>query len=177
MKDRLHQLIYRALRKLFKQKTKKFVHGKRFYSNSLIDTLFPELIEIGDEFISAPGSIVLAHDASPLFHKRKYRVEKTIIGNRVFLGANSVVLPGVTIGDNVIVGSGAIVTKDIPSNVVVAGNPARVISTVEEYLNKCNDQKTLYDVPLEINEILNEGDILNDIALNKLRVSVYKQLK
>lgn len=62
----------------------RFKHGQRFYSNSLIDTLFPELVEIGDDFISAPGSIILAHDASTLWHTGKYRVQKTKIGNRVF---------------------------------------------------------------------------------------------
>ena len=80
----------------------RFKHGQRFYSNSLIDTLFPELVEIGDDFISAPGSIILAHDASTLWHTGKYRVQKTKIGNRVFLGANSIILPGVVVGDDVI---------------------------------------------------------------------------
>ena len=79
----------------------RFKHGQRFYSNSLIDTLFPELVEIGDDFISAPGSIILAHDASTLWHTGKYRVQKTKIGNRVFLGANSIILPGVVVGDDV----------------------------------------------------------------------------
>lgn len=150
---------------------------KRFYSNSLIDTLFPDLVEIGDDFISAPGSIILAHDASTLFHAEKYRVEKTIIGNRVFLGANSVVLPGVNIGDDVIVGSGAIVTRDVPSGSVVAGNPARVISTVKEYIKKCESYNILYEIPAEVADCLAKGNPFNFEIQEKLRQKVYSCIK
>ena len=67
--------------------------------NSNIDAL-SELVEIGERFISAPGSIVLSHDASTITHSGKSRVEKTVIGDDVFLGANAVVLPGAKIGDD-----------------------------------------------------------------------------
>ena len=59
---------------------------------------------IGDDFISAPGSIILAHDASLVNKYGVYRLEPTNIGNRVFLGANATILPGVKIGDDVIIG-------------------------------------------------------------------------
>ncbi|HXR66039.1 MAG TPA: sugar O-acetyltransferase [Ktedonobacteraceae bacterium] len=52
------------------------------------------------------------------------------IGNRVWVGGRSVILPGVTIGDNAVIGAGSIVNKDVPANVVVAGNPARIIKTL-----------------------------------------------
>lgn len=81
--------------------------GNIKFHNSLIDTLVPEYVEIGDNFISAPGSIILAHDASLYLHIGKYRIEKTIIGNNVFLGANAVILPGVIVGNNVVIGAGA----------------------------------------------------------------------
>ena len=58
------------------------------------------------------------------------------IGDNVFIGAESVVLPGVTIGSNVIIGANSTVTHDIPDGSVAAGSPARVICTLEEYLNK-----------------------------------------
>lgn len=51
----------------------------------------------------------------------------TKIGRSCFIGANAIILPGVTIGDEVVVGSGAVVTKNVPSNCIVAGNPARII--------------------------------------------------
>ncbi|HRO75148.1 MAG TPA: DapH/DapD/GlmU-related protein [Crocinitomicaceae bacterium] len=117
--------------------------------NSTVDVL-SDLVEIGDKFISAPGSIILAHDASTIIHCGKSRVEKTIIGNNVFLGANAVVLPGVCIGDNVIIGAGSVVTKDVPSNMIAVGNPARVVSTVKEYIAKCKERGVLYEVTPEV---------------------------
>ena len=54
------------------------------------------------------------------------------IGNKVWIGANSVVLPGVTIGDNSVIGAGSIVTRDIPANVVAVGNPCRVLREITE---------------------------------------------
>lgn len=155
----------------------RFNHGRRFYSNSLIDTLFPEQIEIGDDFISAPGSIVLAHDASTLMYTNKYRVQKTKIGNRVFLGANSVVLPGVTIGDNVIVGSGAVVSKDIASNSVVAGNPARVICSVEEYIKKSEDRGILYSADPYFVEVIKQGLAIGEKECEQLRRFIYSQMR
>lgn len=58
------------------------------------------------------------------------------IGNNVYIGNNVLIMPGVTIGDNVVVGAGSVVTKSIPSNCVVAGNPAKYISSIEEYIDK-----------------------------------------
>lgn len=58
------------------------------------------------------------------------------VGNNVFIGINAILLPGIKIGDNSIIGAGAIVTRDVPSNSVVAGVPARVVSTVAEYEQK-----------------------------------------
>lgn len=125
--------------------------------NARIDALTPMLVEIGNDFISAPGAVVLSHDASTLFHTGRYRVEKTIIGNKVFLGANSVILPGVELGDNVIVGAGAVVTKSVSAGMVVAGNPARVICTVAEYLDKCEMRGVLYEPPSEFDVLRLDG--------------------
>ena len=130
-----------------KEKRIKYNIGNIKHHNSRIDALMPQFVTIGDNFISAPGSIILSHDASLFFHIGKYRVEKVIIGDNVFLGANSIVLPGVRIGNGAIVGAGAVVTKDVPDNTVVAGNPAKVICTVEEYIKKCSDKKVLYTPP------------------------------
>ena len=65
------------------------------------------------------------------------------IGDNVFIGADTVVLPGVSIGNNSVVGANSTVTKDIPANVVAAGNPAMVICTVDEYVarNKARMEK------------------------------------
>lgn len=170
-------MIKQIIRKLaLLRKSRGCIHGKRFYSNSLIDTLFPKLITIGDDFTSAPGSIILAHDASTFKHCKKYRAQKTTIGNNVFLGANAIVMPGINIGDNVIIGAGSIVTKDIPNNSVVAGNPARIISITEEYINKCHKRKILVDANEEFVALIRDGEKYDSADLDKLREYVYKQL-
>ena len=61
---------------------------------------------------------------------------KVVIGDWVYIGNNSLIMPGVTIGDHVLVAAGSIVTKSIPSNTVVGGNPARIICSLEEYKQK-----------------------------------------
>ena len=128
-------------------KSLEFNHGKNFNSNSIVDSLVPSLVTIGDDFISGPGSIILAHDASLVNKYGVYRLEPTTIGNRVFVGANATILPGVKIGDDVIVGAGAVVTRDVESGVVVAGVPAVVLGTVEDYRNNSEVRGVLYDVP------------------------------
>lgn len=94
------------------------------------------LIEIGDNVTMAPRVHVLCHDASTKKFLNYTKIGRVTIGNNVFIGAEVVVLPGVTIGNNVIVGANSTVTHDIPDNTVVAGTPAKVICTLEEYLNK-----------------------------------------
>ena len=68
------------------------------------------------------------------------KIGKIVVGNNCFIGHGAKIMPGVTIGDNVIVGACAIVTKDVPSNSVVAGIPARVICTIDDFYNKNKDK-------------------------------------
>lgn len=142
--------------------------------NSTVDVL-SELVHIGEGFISSPGSIILAHDASTIIHIGKSRVEETVIGKNVFLGANAVVLPGVKIGDNVIIGAGSVVTKDVPSGVVVGGNPARILSTVEAYLEKCQQRNVLYDVTERVLKKHGTGVKATVEETNELINSIYEQ--
>ncbi|MBO4996344.1 MAG: acyltransferase [Muribaculaceae bacterium] len=86
-----------------------------------LDKTHPKGINIGDESYVASGAIVFTHDFSRGIHCDTY------IGKRSFIGANAIIMCGVKIGDEVIVGSGSVVTKDVPSNCIVAGNPARII--------------------------------------------------
>lgn len=76
---------------------------------------------------------------------------KVRIGNYVYIGANSLIMPGVTIGDHVLVSAGSVVTKSIPSNMVVGGNPARIICTIEEYYNR-NKQYSISTKGIDRNE-------------------------
>lgn len=86
-----------------------------------LDKTNPKGIHIGEESYLASGAIVFTHDYSRGIHKNTY------IGKRCFIGANAIIMCGVNVGDEVIVGSGAIVTKDVPSNCIVVGNPAKII--------------------------------------------------
>jgi acetyltransferase-like isoleucine patch superfamily enzyme len=98
-----------------------------------IDSRRGEII-IGDNVSITAGCIVLSHSAveKRLNPNNPPRL-KTIIGDRVFIGVNSVILPGVQIGNNAIIGAGAVVTKDIPEGAVAVGNPARIIRYVNGY--------------------------------------------
>lgn len=86
-----------------------------------LDKANPKGIHIGEETYLASGARVLAHD----YCLKKYG--DTVIGRQCFIGTDSLILCGVKIGDHVIVGAGSVVTKDVPSNCIVAGNPAKVI--------------------------------------------------
>jgi maltose O-acetyltransferase len=82
------------------------------------------LISIGDETTLGPGVTILTHDAAPKLRTGYSRIAPVRIGARVFIGANTTILPGVTVGDDAIVGAGSVVRQDVPAGTVVAGNPA-----------------------------------------------------
>jgi acetyltransferase-like isoleucine patch superfamily enzyme len=88
-----------------------------------LDKTYPKGIHIGEESYFASGAIMFSHDFS-----RGLKID-TYVGKRCFIGANAILMAGVKIGDEVIIGSGAIVTKDLPSHSIAVGNPARVIKT------------------------------------------------
>ena len=88
-------------------------------------------ITIGDNVTLAPRVHILAHDSSTAYFLGKTRAATVTIGNDVFVGAGSIVLPGAHIGNRVVIGAGSVVTKDIPDNTVAAGNPAKVIRKLE----------------------------------------------
>lgn len=101
----------------------------------------PFLISIGDKVTVTSGVKFLTHDGSTwLFHdeegNRYQKYAPILIGNNVFIGVNSILLPGVTVGDNVVIGAGSTVTKDLPAYGVYAGSPARYICSFSEYEKK-----------------------------------------
>lgn len=121
--------------------------GTHFWAPNtlMIDLDRPWMIEIGEYCKITKGVTILQHDYSRSVLRRVYgdivaESRKTIIGNNVFIGMNATVLMGATIGDNVIIGAGAIVSGNVPNNCVVAGNPARVICTLDEYYKKRKDR-------------------------------------
>lgn len=138
--DYLKEVVYRlrgeyTTEKLIKMGMKV---GKNFgrLNGVILDPSHCWLIEIGDNVTMAPRVHVLCHDASTKQFLDYTKIGRVTIGNNVFVGAESVILPGVTIGDNVIIGANSTVTHDIPNNSVAAGTPARVLCTLEEYLDK-----------------------------------------
>ena len=112
--------------------------GKNFgrLNGVILDPSHCWLIEIGDDVTLAPRVHILCHDASTKTFMNYTKIGNVTIGNRVFIGAESVILPGVTIGDDVVIGANSTVTRDIPTNSVAVGSPARVICTLEEYIQK-----------------------------------------
>ena len=85
------------------------------------DIFFPELIELGEDCVIGYGATILAHE----YLINEYRIGRVRIGRKAVVGANSTVLCGVNIGDGAMVGAGAVVTDDVPSNTFVAGVPAK----------------------------------------------------
>ena len=112
--------------------------GKNFnrLHGVILDPAHCWLIEIGDNVTIAPRVHILCHDASTKMFLNYTKIGRVTIGDNVFIGAETVVLPGVTIGSNVIIGANSTVTHDVPDNTVVAGSPATVICTLDEYLDK-----------------------------------------
>lgn len=112
--------------------------GKDFgrLNGVILDPSHCWLIEIGDHVTMAPRVHILCHDASTKDFLNYTKIGRVTIGDHVFIGAESVVLPGVTIGSNVVIGANSTVTHDIPDNSVAVGSPARVLCSLEEYLGK-----------------------------------------
>lgn len=104
-----------------------------------IDPTHCWLITIGDDVTFSIRVTVLAHDASMKTMLGYSRIGKVIVGNNVFVGANATILPGVTIGDDCVVAANSVVTKSIPDGCVVAGNPARILYTKEEWRMKIRE--------------------------------------
>lgn len=109
--------IFTKLYKMNIDKTARISFGTK------LDKTNPKGVFIGEESYFASGAILFTHDFS-----RGLKIN-TYVGKRCFIGANAIIMAGVKIGDEVIVGSGAIVTRDVPSHSIVVGNPAKVIKS------------------------------------------------
>ena len=110
-------------------------------TKTLIDITRPWLIEIGENVQITDGVTILTHGYDWSVLKGIYgevlgSAGKVKIGNNVFIGMKTTILKGVTIGNNVIIGANSLVNKDIPNSCVVAGNPAKIIMSVEDYYIK-----------------------------------------
>ena len=106
------------------------------WSISNLDGIAPQLITIGRDCMIAPRAMILTHDASFFIHERLYKFAPVNIGDRVFIGYGAIIMPGVTIGEDSIVGAGAVVTRDVPRNTVVGGVPASVICSTTDLMTR-----------------------------------------
>ncbi|TKD71012.1 acyltransferase [Pseudalkalibacillus hwajinpoensis] len=95
----------------------------------MLDIMFPEKISVGKNSIIGYNTTILAHE----YLIDEYRLGDVIIGDRVMIGANSTLLPGITIGDGAIVSAGTLVHKSVPPGAFVGGNPMQLIYTKEEH--------------------------------------------
>ncbi len=114
----------------------KHIHfGNSVYANFNLTCVDDTHIYVGDCTMFAPN-VVLAtagHPILPELREKAYQFNMPIhIGRNCWLGAGVIVMPGVTIGDNTVIGAGSVVTKDIPANVVAVGNPCRVMRPIGE---------------------------------------------
>ncbi|MEV0899521.1 sugar O-acetyltransferase [Actinoplanes sp. NPDC049802] len=108
--------------------------GARTFANYGLIALDVAPITIGEDVQIGTNVQLLTptHPVDPQPRRDKWEAaEPIVIGDNVWLGSGAIVLPGVTIGDNTVVGAGSVVTKDLPADVVAAGNPARVIRTIQ----------------------------------------------
>lgn len=97
----------------------------------------PFLVSIGNRVTITSGVRILTHDGSTWLmrdeHGRRQLFRRVTIGDDVFIGVNSIILPGVEIGNKVVIAAGSVVAKSVPSGVIVGGNPARIIGDFESY--------------------------------------------
>ncbi len=170
----LKELVYRfrgeySTEKLVKMGMKVGKNFKRL-NGTILDPAHCWLIEIGDNVTLAPRVHILCHDASTKRFLNYTKIGRVTIGNNVFIGAESVILPGVTIGNNVIIGANSTVTNDIEDNMVVAGTPAKILCSLQEYLMK--ERKRL-----DISPCYSEKYTLRQNVSIKMRMQQKEELK
>ncbi|WP_414045614.1 acyltransferase [Macrococcus equi] len=114
----------------------------------------PFLVKLGDHVTITNGVKFVTHDGGVwVFREKNPNIDifgPIIVGNNVFIGINSILLPNVTIGDNVVIAAGSVVTKSFPDNCVIGGNPATIIKSIDEYESKVmKNAEFVRDYPLE----------------------------
>ena len=109
------------------------------------------MIELADNVRLCSNVTFVTHDGGTWAFRDQERYAEVIrygkiyVGEHTFIGTGAIIMPEVTIGKRCVIGAGAVVTKDIPNNSVVVGVPAKVISTTEQYAEKCLKEQRPYD--------------------------------
>lgn len=109
--------------------------GSHIYANFNLTCVDDTHIYVGDDTMIGPNVTIASagHPIHPGLRSRGYQYNMPVrIGRNCWIGAGVVIIPGITIGDNVVIGAGSVVTKDLPDNVVAVGNPCRVLRNVDQ---------------------------------------------
>ncbi|MBM6966290.1 acyltransferase [Massilimicrobiota timonensis] len=129
----------------------------------------PYLIEIGNHVRITSGCKFITHDGGVWVLREYYKNNeldlfgKIIVGDNVHIGMNSIIMPGVTIGNNVIIGCGAVVTKDIPDNEIWGGVPAKYIKSIDAYYNQ---HSAHFDLTKSLNFKEKKKYLINKLNIN-----------
>ncbi len=124
--------------------------GENFWANYGLTVLDVGRVTVGDNVLIAPNVSIYAagHPIHPASRNSGYEYGAGVtLGNNVWVGGSAVILAGVTVGDNAVIGAGSVVTRDIPANVIAAGNPCRVIREITEEDRKYYFKGREFDVP------------------------------
>lgn len=137
--------------------------GKNFFFQPRIIPDEPKLISFGDNVVVASGVTFVTHDViNKVLNNMNYDIKFNYnccpikIGNNVFIGSNTTILPNVNIGNNIIIAAGSVVNKDVKDNTIIGGNPAKVIGNFDDYVKQ----------RIKINETLLYPD--NDLCINAI---------
>ena len=138
-----------------------------------IDLTRPWMVEIGNDVCITDNVRILSHDFSfSVVSKKSMGVfpscGKVKIGDNVFLGSHSIILPNVEIGDNVVIGAGSVVTKSVPNDCVVGGNPAKIICSLDEYGKKIKER-----MDLSLSQLINEHLLVYGTLPSEDKLSEY----
>ena len=147
--------MYSFLKKIYyffiKQRHKKYLQGLvdsgmqvgnnvGISQGCFLDPSHCFLISIGENTILAPNVRLIAHDASMKRKTNYTKIGRITIGCNCFIGDSTIILPGVSIGDDTIIGAGSVVPKDIPADCVAVGNPCRKIASASTFVKKTRDE-------------------------------------
>jgi maltose O-acetyltransferase len=179
----LSSYIEKAVHYFIKKRRLRYVHGLRkrgfqigrnvfFADTFFLDSSHCFLISIGDNCTIGPNVRLIAHDASTKNLLGYTKIGRIDIRENCFIGDSAIVLPNVTIGPNSIVGAGSVVTRDVPSGTVAAGNPAKVISSIEDYIKKIQDMSKEKKIFTEEYYIENLNDAKREEMIRSIGESI-----
>ena len=126
--------------------------GNYVYANFNLTLVDDGNIDIGDNVMFAPNVTVITatHPVLPALREKGLQFNVDVkICNNVWIGAGAIIMPGITVGENSVVGAGSVVTKDVPPNTVVVGNPARVLREIGEHDRIYYFKDKKIDIPVE----------------------------